>query len=343
MAIVAAMMNYVQRESKSKSGATIYDIAKLAGVNPSTVSRALTKPGRVSEATRERVEAAAAQLNYRANTHARALPTGRTRMLGLIVADITNPSFFDVIRGAETMAASAGYTMLLADAAESATTEATIARRMLSAADGIILASPRMSDAEILELNADKPVVVINRDIAGVTSVVPNVAKGIGEAVRSLGAEGHTSIAYVAGPRQSWMSGRRWDAVREAGERYGLDTRRLDSERPTVEGGRQVAPLVVQSGASAVLCYNDLLALGILRELQATRVDVPGRMSVIGFDDIFGADLVTPALSTVRLPHRDSGVGAMGAMLKVLDDVARPARLEVDTEFVPRGSSGAPA
>ena len=148
-----------------KSIATIYDIAKLAGVNPSTVSRALSKPGRVSAKTQKIIEDAAAELNYQVNPFARALPTGRTQTIGLIVADITNPTFFDIIRGAETTGSARDYTLVLAESAESPETEVTAARRLLSTVDGLILASPRMDDDHIRDLAADKPVAVINREI----------------------------------------------------------------------------------------------------------------------------------------------------------------------------------
>ena len=108
-----------------KSNATIYDIAKVAGVNPSTVSRALSKPGRVSAKTQKLIEDAAAELNYQVNPFARALPTGRTNTFGLIVADITNPTFFDIIRGAQTTATVRDYTLVLAESAESGVTELT--------------------------------------------------------------------------------------------------------------------------------------------------------------------------------------------------------------------------
>ena len=132
-----------------KSPATIYDIARVAGVNPSTVSRALSKPGRVSAKTQKHIEDAAAELNYQVNPFARALPTGRTNTFGLIVADITNPAFFDIIRGAETTATLRDYTLVLAESAESAVTELTAARRMMATVDGLILASPRMDDDDI--------------------------------------------------------------------------------------------------------------------------------------------------------------------------------------------------
>ncbi|WP_306917168.1 MULTISPECIES: LacI family DNA-binding transcriptional regulator [unclassified Arthrobacter] len=324
-----------------RPNATIYDIAKLTGVNPSTVSRALSKPGRVSAKTQKLIEDAAAELNYHVNPFARALPTGRTSTLGLIVADITNPTFFGIIRGAESTATARNYTLMLAESAESPETELTAARRMMATVDGLILASPRMDDDRIRELAREKPVVVINREVDGVPCVVPEVNKGIGEAVRSLAANGHHKIAYVAGPHQSWMSGRRWQGVQAACEWSGLEAVRLESVKPTVDGGRQAARDVVASGATAVITYNDLLAIGLMQELQAASVVVPDRISIVGFDDIFGADFTTPPLTTVRSPMTACGTEAATLLLNVLhgaDQIA--AIVRVDTELVLRGSSG---
>lgn len=324
-----------------KGSATIYDIAKLAGVNPSTVSRALSKPGRVSAKTQKLIEDAAAQLEYRVNPFARALPTGRTNTLALIVADITNPTFFGIIRGAESTATARDYTMMLAESAESPDTELTAARRMLATVDGLILASPRMEDARILELAKDKPVVVINRQVEGVPSVVPDVNKGIGEAVRNLAANGHRKIAYVAGPLQSWMTSRRWEGVKAACEWSHLECVQLPSSKPTVDGGRQVARDVVASGATAVMTYNDLLAIGLMQELQAAGMQVPDQISIVGFDDIFGADFTTPALTTVRSPMTACGTEAATLLLDVLHgSEAVSSTLQVETELVVRGSSG---
>jgi LacI family transcriptional regulator len=324
-----------------KGSATIYDIAKLAGVNPSTVSRALSKPGRVSAKTQKLIEDAAAQLEYRVNPFARALPTGRTNTLALIVADITNPTFFGIIRGAESTATARDYTMMLAESAESPDTELTAARRMLATVDGLILASPRMDDARILELAKDKPVVVINRQVEGVPSVVPDVNKGIGEAVRNLAANGHRKIAYVAGPPQSWMTARRWEGVKAACEWSHLECVQLPSHKPTVDGGRQVARDVVASGATAVMTYNDLLAIGLMQELQAAGMQIPDQISIVGFDDIFGADFTTPALTTVRSPMTACGTEAATLLLDVLHGSnVVSSTLQVETELVVRGSSG---
>ncbi|HEV7167978.1 MAG TPA: LacI family DNA-binding transcriptional regulator [Micrococcaceae bacterium] len=324
-----------------KPAPTIYDIAQLAGVNPSTVSRALTKPGRVSTKTQKKIEDAAAELNYRVNVFARALPTGRTHTVALIVSDITNPAFFEVIRGAEGAASERDYTLLLAESAESAETELRTAQRMMAAVDGLILASPRLADEDIQQLAAQKPVAVINRQVQDVQSVFADPDAGVTDAVRHLAALGHHSLAFLAGPERSWMSRRRWESIRTRCEWAGLEVVSIPSGLPTVDGGRRGAPAVRSSGATAVFCYNDLMAIGLMQELQLAGVRIPDELSILGFDNIFGSDFTTPPLSTIKSPLRASGATALRRILDELDSTdVRDAAGEIATELVLRGSTG---
>jgi DNA-binding LacI/PurR family transcriptional regulator len=323
-----------------RSAATIYDIAELAGVNPSTVSRALSTPGRISAKTEQKIHAAAKQLNYRVNPAARALLTGRTRTIGLIVADITNPVFFDVVRGAEREAAAHDYTLVLAEFHESAEMELLTARRLMPSVDGLILATSRIDPAGIRDLAAEKPVVIINRDVEGITSVIADVDPGIGEAVAHLASLGHERIAYVAGPERSWVSHRRWRSIGEHAARAGMTAVRLPSEQPVMAAGRAVASEVLASGASAVFAYNDLLAIGLMQELIARSVRVPGDMSVIGFDNIFGADFTTPGLTSIGAPHTEAGVFATRNILGLLSGEGLEQPPDLVTALVLRASTG---
>ncbi len=329
------------RPRTAKTAATIYDIAELAGVNPSTVSRALSKPGRVSAKTQQKILDAAEELNYQVNIFARALPTGKTQTVGLIVSDITNPAFFDIIRGAESAASARNYTLMLAESTESADQELTAARRMLATVDALILASPRLADADIQQLALKKPVVVTNRRVADVGSVVADTETGVAAAVRHLADMGHTSIAYVGGPERSWMSKRRWETIKARCDWHGIAVSVVALGAPTVDGGRRTAAAVRAGEATAVFCYNDLMAIGLMRELQAAGMSIPAELSILGFDNIFGSDFTTPPLSTIKSPLHELGVAALAM---VLDGTAGDASDSVDstltTELVLRGSTG---
>lgn len=326
---------------RGSESVTIYDVAKLAGVNPSTVSRALNRPGRVNAVTERRIRAAAETLNYHVNPMARALPTGRTSIIGLVVSDITNPVFFDVVRGAEAAATRAGYTLVLTESEESEQREYERAERMLRMVDGLLLATPRMSDEQILALAKQKPVAVVNRLVEGVLSVVPDVQHGIAEAVRHLRGLGHSRIAYVPGPALSWMARRRGELLAQRCAWAHIELLPLEPVAPTVAGGRSAAVAARDSGATAVFAYNDLIAIGLMQELVETGIRIPADLSIVGFDDIFGADFTSPPLTTIKSPLREEGDHAMAALLgRITGGSALSGGFDLATSLVVRGSTG---
>ncbi|WP_062298746.1 LacI family DNA-binding transcriptional regulator [Demequina maris] len=330
-----------QRRSGRAGAATIYDIAERAGVNPSTVSRALNHPGRVSAATEARIRQAADELDFHANPMARALPTGRTRTLALVLADVTNPVVFGLIRGAERAAAAAGYTLVIAESQESGAVEAATVERVAPAVDGIVLATSRLADDEIGAIAARKPVVTVNRGGSASANVSPDVEPGIAALVAHLESLGHRTLAFLAGPANSWTSTRRWDALFAAARRAGLHIVEIGPNAPTVEGGGDAYERCEASGATAVVAYNDLMAMGLIQAARAAGRRVPEDLSIVGFDDIFGAALITPALTTVRADLELAGEHAVTHLLALMGEGAAPADCdELATELVVRDSTG---
>lgn len=302
---------------------TIYDVATAAGVAASTVSRAFSRPGRVNFETAERIRKVAADLGYRTNPLARALPTGRTSMIALVISDITNPFYNEIIRGAQSAAAGADYTMLLADAQESDRREREALDRALPIVEGVVLATSRMSDSTIRMIAKQKAMIVLNRAVSDVPSVVTDNPRGIRRAVEHLAELGHHTITYVAGPEASWADGVRWRSLREAVMELELQCRRIGPFPPTVPGGNQAAVELAQHPTSAAIAYNDQIAIGLIRGLVAVGARVPADVSVIGFDNIFAADLITPRLTTVAAPLRSQGVTAVRNLLAIVGG-ARP-------------------
>lgn len=300
---------------------TIYDVARAAGVASSTVSRAFSRPGRVTVATAERIRRVAAELGYRANPLARALPSGRTSMIALVISDVTNPFANEIIRGAQVAAGEAGYTMILADAQESGDLEREALDRAMATVDGIVLATSRLSDSAIRLAARQRPVIVLNRAVSDVPSVVTGNAYGMRCAVEHLAARGHDRITYLAGPEASWADGVRWRALLDAAPPLGLQVRRHGPHPPTVGGGAGAAG-VIEAG-TAVIAFNDLMAIGLIRALTARGLHVPRDVSVIGFDNIFVAELVTPALTTVAAPLHAMGQTAVRTLVSLLAG-ARP-------------------
>jgi DNA-binding LacI/PurR family transcriptional regulator len=309
---------------------TIYDVAKAAGVASSTVSRAFARPGRVNFETAERIRQIAADLGYRTNPLARALPTGRTSMIALMISDITNPFYNEIIRGAQSAAAEADYTILLADAQESGTLEREALDRAVNTVEGVVLATSRMSDSAIRVTAKQRPVIVLNRAVTDVPCVVTDNEQGMRRAVEHLAELGHQRITYVAGPEASWADGMRWRALRAAAADHELHGRRIGPYPPTVAGGVRAAADLAAHPTSAVIAYNDLVAIGLIRALIGMGARVPQDVSVVGFDNIFAAELVTPPLTTVAAPLRAMGAAAVRNLLAIV----RGARPRTDQPVV---------
>ncbi|MBN9213379.1 MULTISPECIES: LacI family DNA-binding transcriptional regulator [unclassified Microbacterium] len=333
------------RRRRAGSAPTIYDVAKLAGVNPSTVSRALSQPGRINANTEAKIHAAAKELKYRLNPMARALPTGRTNTLGLLIADITNPVIFGIVRGAEKAATANGYTLVVTESQESGEVEATSAERIQPAVDALILGTTRLADSQIVALAEVKPLVAMNRLIDGVACVVPDLEPGVDQALAHLQMLGHTSLLFLAGPAGSWISTRRWEALQRGAAQRGMTITSTGPNQPMLEGGHATLSRVIASDATAIIAYNDLMAIGLLLAATEHGVAVPGRISIVGFDDSFGSNFTSPPLTTVRSPLAEAGELAVMRALELIGGDARRSDSAVEgaaleTELIIRGSTG---
>ncbi|MER7505406.1 LacI family DNA-binding transcriptional regulator [Nonomuraea pusilla] len=314
--------------------ATIRDVARASGVHVSTVSRTFSAPHLVNPATRSRVLAAADDLGYRPNRAARALTTGRTFNIGLIVADIANPFFPPLIKAAQAHARGRDYHVFVADTDEDPRVEEELIRTLAKQVDGVLLCSPRLSNRSIERLAEDVPFVVVNRRIKGMPAVLMDVGHGARLALDHLAGLGHRRVALVSGPSGSWTSTEMRAAAAEA---PGLDLVLLGPNQPTEEGGLAVAEDVAASGVTAVLAYNDLVALGLIEGLSARGVDVPGQVSVIGFDDILPGRLNRPKLTTVAMPAEAAGRMAVDLLLQ---SGGEGALVTLDTALIVRESTG---
>jgi LacI family transcriptional regulator, repressor for deo operon, udp, cdd, tsx, nupC, and nupG len=333
------------RRRRAGSAPTIYDVARETGVAPSTVSRAFSRPGRVNAETAEHVRAAAARLGYRSNAPACTLPAGRTGMVALVVPDVTNPVYSDITRGAEDAAALGGCTVLLADFRESGRLEREVIERALAAVDGLVLGDPRIPDSAIRMAAKRRPTVVLNRSVADVPSVVPDNPRGMRRVGEHLGALGHGTIVYLAGPEASWADGMRWRSLREAAGALDLRVRRRGPYPPTVAGGLAAADGLGRQSTTAVVAYNDLMAIGLMLGLQRAGVAVPREVSIVGFDNVFGSDFCTPALTTVAAPLRGLGAAGMRRLLTQLNGgpVQSPRPGVLPVELVVRESTAQPS
>jgi DNA-binding LacI/PurR family transcriptional regulator len=322
---------------------TIYDVAEAAGVATSTVSRAFSTPGRVSARTREHVLAVAAEVGYRPNPHARALLSGRHYTVAMVVSDITNPHYFELIRGAEMRAKASEYTLVLVNAEESPRIEYAQIQRLISSVDGFVLAASRLPDANLSQIAAQRPVVLMSRQAPGLASVVLDHAQGCRRIVEHLASLGHRKLIYLAGPRNSWMAKIRWAAIKDAAKDLGIDAKRIGPFTPKVSQGGAAADGALHAGASGVIAHNDLLAIGVAQRLAQRSVKVPDEVSIVGFDNIFAADLCTPSLTTLGGAHADVGRAAVELLLDSVESArsqSPPPQVVLPTELVIRDSTG---
>lgn len=320
---------------------TVQDVAQAAGVAASTVSRTFTNPQRVNARTREHVLAVADRLGYRPNTTSRSASSRGTRTLALLVPDITNPFFFGLIRGAERQASAAGFTLVLANFEESPDLEAQHVKRLGAAVDGFLLAASRLPDAQIREVSASHHCTLVNREVEDVPGVVVANEDGTRQIVEHLASLGHRSITYLSGPRSSWMDGRRWRALEETAHRLSVSPTRLGPYPPSLAGGAAAADAAIGQQATAIVAFNDLLAIGVLRRLAERGLSVPRDISVVGYDDIFGADFCSPPLTTLAAPTQDAGHAAVSLLLGLLDTRAPgPRQIVLSPHLRIRASSG---
>lgn len=313
--------------------ATIEDVAARAGVHTSTVSRALNRPELVSPATRDRVKSIADELGFVPNRAARGLITGRTGNVALIAPDITNPHFTSLVRGAGQATRELDLQLLLVDTGEHPDEEVRAARTLAPEVDGLVVLSARKLH-RTLDVLGSTDVVFVDRPVKGRASVVMRAGAATEEAVQHLAALGHRELAYLPGPRASWAAGERLRAVQRASKKAAVDFHVFPVATPTFEAATAVVDDVLATDATAVLAFNDQMALGVISALAERRIRVPGDVSVIGCDDVPMATMTSPALTTIRMPAGEAGARAVQML-------HRPAQVaSLAAEFVIRGSTG---
>ncbi|MEU7861636.1 LacI family DNA-binding transcriptional regulator [Nonomuraea sp. NPDC049141] len=316
---------------------TIRDVAEASGVHVSTVSRAFSAPHLVNPETRTRVLAIAEDLGYRPNRAARALTTGRTHNIGLIVADIANPFFPPLIKAAQAQARLRDYHVFVADTDEDPQVEEDLIQTLTKQVDGVLLCSPRLTNRTIERLREEVPFVVVNRRAKGLPTVLMDVGRGARLAVEHLTALGHRRLALVTGPSGSWTSKEMQEAAAAMND---VDVVFLGPNPPTEQGGLAAATDVIASGATGVLAYNDLVAIGLIEGLAERGKNVPGDVSVIGVDDIVPGRLSRPKLTTIAMPTAAAGRIAVDLLLQSVDSAATAAATMLETALIIRESTG---
>ncbi len=337
---------------------TIVDVARAAGVSKATVSRVLSGNAEYMRSeTRVRVLDAIKQLNYRPSSVARSLTSKRTNTAGILVSDVGNPFYPEVIHGVEDVAFSHNYNIFLCNTSYDLQRGLKLIRSLADKqVDGLLIMSSSMSDEWVLELaERNIPAVIldweISREIDGVLGLIEvDFEAGISAAVQHLVALGHRHLAHVSGPLQLRTSRLRRDAFLQAAAAHGIPPEQtviIESDL-RIEGGRDALArlLALPQRPTAVFAANDLMAMGLVRAARANGLHIPRDMSVIGLDDIWLVADMEPPLTTVALPRYEIGRLAMQMLFDLLaenSDVTETVyRKQVTTQLVVRHSTATP-
>lgn len=337
--------------------ATIHDVASLSGVSIGTVSAVINRKGSVARETRHRVLRAISELHYRPSAAARRrLKPSDEKSIGLIVKEIDNPYFADVICGAQEAAREHGYNVLVTHTDRSYEFEQQVAELLVAKdVDGIII-NPLLNEetdlSHLFEIRRNNIPLVLIESILGIKAHmvdVDNVAAEK-EAVEYLIELGHRRIGHFSGPQYSSHSEERVEGIRQAhgAHRLAFGSEDLVRAGAGLEDGYRAALELFRRGdhlPTAVTCYNDLVAIGVLRALAELGLSVPGDVSVIGFDDIDVASYLAVPLTTIRVPRREIGRRAAEMLIDEAEraEPVPPVRVLLDTELVVRASTGPPA
>lgn len=308
------------------------------------MSRAFSQPELLTPTTVQKVLGTAQRLGYVPNQVARALSTGRAGNIALILPDVANPFFSALMRGAQAQAYKRGYATFLGDSDETAHLEDVLLGKLAAQVDGFVLASPRLDEQLIRKHAARRPVVVINRDLDGIGRVLVDTAGGFEAAVGLVAELGHRTIAYVGAPVSSWSSQQRARAVTSAGATHGLRVVEIAAGRPSHEAGRSCVARLLESGATAALAVDDVVAQGIMAGLAERGLSIPRDFSVVGCDDVI-ASTTYPPLTSVNAHCALAGANAVDLLLNGFANPTPPIESHViKGELIIRGSTGpAPA
>ncbi len=329
---------------------SIKDIARLANVSHSTVSRALSGSTLISPETVQRIRRIAEDSGYRPSAAARSLVTSRTATIGVVVTSIADPFAAEVVLGIEDAANDCNYSVILANSCAQPEREVRVVRAFEERrVDGIIVTSSRVGAVYVEMLSQTRvPIVLLNNQHPSevMHSVMIDNLSASQKATRHLIDLGHRRIAYV-GDRFGCQS----DTERFGGYRAALDLAYLPFQPEYVvhgsgnpEGGAAAAEtlLSLPSQPTAIFCYNDMTALGAMRAIAARGLSVPSDISVVGFDDLFFAQYSTPPLTTVRQPMREMGRLALDTLMKLLAEDGSQPNIKVPGELIVRHSTAPP-
>lgn len=287
---------------------TISDVGAAAGVSAATVSRVLNGTAKVDPSLAARVHDAVRQLGYRPNAAAQGLARGKWGTIGVLVPDLANPYFPDVLKAVSAVARSHGRRVMVMESDEDPSVEHDLVEDLMRSCDGVLLCSPRMERSDLVVLTARAhPLVLLDRIVPGLAApaVAADFFGGMMLICGHLAQLGHRRVAYLSGPEVSWANSERIRAL-EAAKAFGISVTILPCGS-TSRCGYEAAAEVAGTGATALTTYNDLVALGAVTRMRELGVRVPEDLSVVGFDDIELDHVAHTSLTTVSVPRGQLG------------------------------------
>jgi LacI family transcriptional regulator len=330
----------------------IHTVARLANVSIATVSRTMNHVPTVNAKMAKRVREVIKELDYLPNTQARSLVSGRSRLLGLIVSEITNPFFPELIQGFEDVAVEHGYEILISSTNYDPDRMQRCIRRMVERkAEGVAVLTFGIEEP-LLEQLADRkvPLVFVDQgpEQPGISLLRVNYLNGIRQGVQHLAALGHRDIAFITGPLHLHSAQSRLAAFRRSLEECGIEVHSVWSVEgtPPLDGGFEAADkLLTGAGAqmpTAVMCSNDVTAIGVLHKAYSTGLRVPDGLSIIGFDNIHISGMMTPPLTTIQMSCFELAKAAVTALRAYVEKTPTKRDYPISTQLVVRKSTGYP-
>jgi LacI family transcriptional regulator len=342
--------------NRRRAAVSIRDVAKRARVSIATVSRAVNRISTVDPELAKRVWKAVDEVGYVPNTQARALVSGRSRILGLIVSEITNPFFPELVQEFENLAVAQGYEVMIGSTNYDPVRTESLFRRMLQrGVDGVAVMTFGIEEELVKKLvERDYPLVFVDAgpELPNIRVLKVDYGEGIREAVQHLAALGHRQVAFITGPLRLRSAVARREAFRKSMAEVGLTVpaRHIIEGDHTMEGGMAAMEqlIALPELPTALLCSNDMTAIGVLHGMYETTHKIPRDISVVGFDDIHLAQFMLPPLTTVQMSCKDLASAAVQALRAGIEpdhpkalqkEWPIPTRLVVrkSTEF-PRGT-----
>ncbi len=325
---------------------TMETVAERAGVSRALVSLVMNNSSKVSEAKRQAVLHAAEQLGYRPNLHARNLAQARTKTLGMIINDIHNPFFAEVVYGVEAAADDYGFDVLILNGGRDPERERRAVETHLQfQVEALILVGPKLDDDDIIRASAVVPTVVVasGRDNPGADTITTDEERGAALAVQHLVQLGHTDIVHIDGAANI-SSRARSRGYEKAMRSLGLEPRTLRGGDDEADAEAAIVDLAeTDSMPTAIFAFNDLVAAGALSTLEAAGLRVPDDVSVVGYDNTFIAELNHMSLTTVNQPRHQMGQLAIRTVLeRIEDDRTEPTRIDLAPTLSVRRSTAPP-